>query len=369
MSKTTAGGNTKHGELTRTLRELAQTLRPGDRFPSQAELMRRYEVSDRTLLRSLDDLQRAGWIIRRHGSGTFVADPGQRRPETPAATDSPVIAALTLTFEPGRFFSQHCLDLLSAQAESAGLSLVCHHAQNPTRYGDVLPLEALSPRGFVILNYTLAPIARRLREGGHRVVILGVPPADVYPDTPSVYGDHEHGGYLAAAHLLDLGHRRIAYARRGGGGGSLERSFRWQGHQRAIREVERAGETITVSRLDRDILDAWRATPALAADYFRRTDAPTAVAVWNDSEATDLLRLLCGAGVRVPDEVSVVGYDALPESEECLPPLTTVDQHLDRQMHAVVDLLTRSAPPPPTQSVVVLPTLVRRTSCAPPRTR
>ena len=55
MPTKTTGRNTKHETLTQTLLEMATTLRPGDRFPSQVELMRRFQVSDRTVLRSLED--------------------------------------------------------------------------------------------------------------------------------------------------------------------------------------------------------------------------------------------------------------------------------------------------------------------------
>src|SRR5438067_9439632 len=115
---------TKHEELTRTLMALAQSLQAGDLFPSQTELMRRYQVSDRTVLRSLDDLKRAGWIVRRHGKGTFVADPAERKSEPPAppvAAQSQTVGALALAYGP---FYQHCVNLLSVQAEAAGLALV-----------------------------------------------------------------------------------------------------------------------------------------------------------------------------------------------------------------------------------------------------
>ena len=69
---------TKHEALTSTLKGVAASLNPGDRFPSQTELMRQYRVSDRTVLRSLEDLQRTGWIVRKRGSGTYVADPNTR---------------------------------------------------------------------------------------------------------------------------------------------------------------------------------------------------------------------------------------------------------------------------------------------------
>src|SRR5438105_13445325 len=124
--------STKHETLTRALLDLAVAMKPGDRFPSQSELMRRFSVSDRTVLRSLEDLRQAGWIVRRHGSGTFVADPGLRQlpqPVGPGASNT--IAALALTF--GAFY-QHCVDVLALQADAAGLSLICHHARHETRF-------------------------------------------------------------------------------------------------------------------------------------------------------------------------------------------------------------------------------------------
>jgi DNA-binding LacI/PurR family transcriptional regulator len=367
MALTTSRPRTKHEELTRTLRDLAATLGPGDRFPSQAELMRRYHVSDRTVLRSLDDLSRAGWIVRRRGSGTFVAE-RERCGATPAApVTSTTIAALALTCTPSRFY-QYCLDVLSVLVEQVGWSLVGQHAPDQNSYGEILPLEALRPRGFIAFHYRLQPIARRLIERGHRAVIVGAPPVDRNPDVPCVTGDHEHGGYLAARHLLDLGHRHIGYARLNTGT-SLLRTSRWQGYQRALTEAERNGNPVESSLFETERLAAWISEPALAGRFFRRPDAPTGVVAWNDSEADLLLQMCHAAGLRVPEELSIIGYDALPDGSRSSPPLTTVDQHITLQLRYALDLLARSVPPLTTQSILVLPTLVQRASCAPPRRR
>src|SRR5205823_4290058 len=129
---------------------------------------------------------------------------------------------------------------------------VCHHARHDPGGEDALPLEALQPRGFVAFNFTLYPVARRLQERGHRTVILGPPPVDVYPDVPCVYGDHERGGYQVTRHLIELGHRRLAYVRfplplltRT----ALQRSFRWRGHERAMAEARRRGEEVECALL------------------------------------------------------------------------------------------------------------------------
>src|SRR4030095_3702020 len=91
---------TKHEQLTEALREVVATLQPGERLPTQTELMQRYGVSDRTVLRSMEDLRRDGWIVRRRGAGTFVSDPRERSeaPRAPLAlTQSQTVAALALT--------------------------------------------------------------------------------------------------------------------------------------------------------------------------------------------------------------------------------------------------------------------------------
>jgi DNA-binding LacI/PurR family transcriptional regulator len=360
-TKTTTSANTKHEELTRTLQELAQGLQPGDRFPSQTELMRRFQVSDRTVLRSLEDLRRAGWIVRRHGIGTFVADPAERAPETSLATApvrTDIVAALATSFAS---YYKHCVDLMSSEAENEGLAFVCHHARFPVHFEDALPLEALRPRGFVLFSYSLLPVARRLQERGHRVVLVGTPPVDAAPDVPCIWGDQEQGGYLATKHLIDLGHERIAFAYHSEPHPHpLTERLRWRGHLRALCEAERAGKVVEASIIPPAELLPMESDPARAAAFFRRPDAPTAVTCWNDTEGMMLLRSLQRAGVRVPDEVSILGYDNLPDGEMIHPGLSTVDPFVQGQLRAALDLLTRPMPPLPTQSLVFQPTLLLR---------
>src|SRR5438094_307294 len=123
---------TKHAELTESLMTLVTALDPGERLPSQKELMQHFQVSDRTVLRSLEDLRRDGWIVRRRGSGTFVADPRVRVPvphwgEIPAHRRT--IAALALSPSPSPFYHR-CLEVLAQVVQAAGWSLVCHHARH-----------------------------------------------------------------------------------------------------------------------------------------------------------------------------------------------------------------------------------------------
>lgn len=365
-AKSPLKGTTKHQVLTTKLLELVQSLQPGDLLPSQTELMRQHQVSDRTVLRSLDDLRRAGWIVRRHGIGTFVADRSARRVEavTPEVTpQSPTVAALVFTFGP---FYQYGVDRLSVEAEAAGLALVCHHARHETSFEDALPLEALHPQGFVIFSYYMYPFAQRLLERGERVVIVGSPPTGVVPQAPCVMSDQEPGGYLATRHLLQLGHRRLAFVAPNSRY-PLEDTLRWQGHRRALEEAAGAGDAVQDAVIALETQAAWRGDPARCAAFFARAGAPTGLLTWNDAEAASLLHVLHRAGLRVPADISVVGFDALPVGAECIPPLTTVDSHVSSQMRAVLHLLTHPTAPPSTQLVTIVPTLVERASSAPPR--
>ena len=79
-----------------------------------------------------------------------------------------------------------------------------------------------------------------------------------------------------------------------------------------------------------------------------------------------LLALLLSAGVRVPEDVSIVGYDNLPEGSRVYPQLTTVDQGIERQMRLALRMLTQTNPLAAGRTLVT-PTLLARRSTAPPR--
>jgi DNA-binding LacI/PurR family transcriptional regulator len=145
------------------------------------------------------------------------------------------------------------------------------------------------------------------------------------------------GGALAAEHLLELGHRRIAYVRTPLVETSGDRA-RHDGYRAALR---RAGvpalpvhtwtpgaATITVGREARELSSA-----------LRGRDAPTAVFVSNDIGAIALIEACERLGLRVPDDVSVMGFDDIALAGLQRISLTTVAQSLDAQAQRAVGLL------------------------------
>ncbi len=137
------------------------------------------------------------------------------------------------------------------------------------------------------------------------------------PDLPVVCVDQYGGAYLATRHLLDLGHRTVHHI--AGPRDWLEAEDRVHGWCHALQEAGvRVPEPLYGDR-----------HPKAGYELARRlTDDGdvTAIFVANDQMALGALRALGDSGVRVPRDVSVVGFDDIPEAEFFTPPLTTVSQ-------------------------------------------
>ena len=134
---------------------------------------------------------------------------------------------------------------------------------------------------------------------------------------------------------------------------------------RAVKEARNSGKEVETEILGWSVVEEWKRQPLLARQYFDRPDAPTGVVSWNDNTAVELLTVLLSSGFRVPDDLSLVGYDNHPLSSEVHPALTTVDGGLSTQIQAVLRLLMHPTNPK-SQQILVVPTLVPRESTGPP---
>jgi DNA-binding LacI/PurR family transcriptional regulator len=184
------------------------------------------------------------------------------------------------------------------------------------------------------------------------------------PDTQAVLVDQAGGAAAVVEHLVGLGHRRVAHV--AGPADWLEAQARLEGWRSACRA---AG-----LRHPRPLRGDWSPRSGYRAGrhLLEDLDDVTAVFASNDQMALGLMRAFAEAGVRVPDDVSIAGFDDIPEAEYLHPPLTTVRQDFAAVGRRCVDLLTRSIEQPERRSataerVVVPARLVVRASTAPPR--
>lgn len=152
----------------------------------------------------------------------------------------------------------------------------------------------------------------------------GVPIVSVAFELPGFSGvdvDNVQGGYDATRHLLDQGHRAIATVV--GPGEFPSSAARFEGYRRALREAGVAEDSALVEHASDWGIESGRAA---AARLLERGAAFTALFTHSDLMALGAIRQLRESGRRVPDDVSLVGYDDLPVAAYVDPPLTTVHQ-------------------------------------------
>jgi DNA-binding LacI/PurR family transcriptional regulator len=191
------------------------------------------------------------------------------------------------------------------------------------------------------------------------------PTGEPLHDTPSVGATNWAGGLAATRHLLELGHRRIAMV--SGPTEWLCCRARLDGYRAAM---DAAGAPVDPALVRMSILYGEGGLRD-GAELLRLPDPPTAVVCANDLQALGVYEAAREAGVRVPDELSVVGFDDLPLVRWAGPPLTTVRQPLaEMGATAARMVLTMAAGAELPQTRVELATsLVVRQSTAPPPAR
>jgi DNA-binding LacI/PurR family transcriptional regulator len=171
--------------------------------------------------------------------------------------------------------------------------------------------------------------------------------------------DQEAGGYAATRHLLDAGHRTVWHV--GGPGDWFDARDRVAGWQRALTEAGRQAPPV--------IQADWSASSGYhAGQMLARMSEVTAVFAANDHLALGIMLALHEHGRRIPDQVSVVGFDDVPESAFYTPPLTTVRPDFDAAAGASLDLLLAQIESGERHGErrIIQPRLVSRRSVGPP---
>jgi LacI family transcriptional regulator len=266
------------------------------------------------------------------------------------------------------FFAAMARGTEAAAAESGLGVMVCNSAESVATEQAYLALFAEQRLRGVLL----APVASQGRPWeallGPRIPFVIVDRAVAPEEACSVAADDVLGGTLAGRHLLAAGHRRIAYVH---GPDHLQQvRDRREGLLRAVEEAGLGADTITdipAERLDvRAGRDAGARLLGLAA-------GPTAAFCANDLLALGVMQTAFDAGVRVPDDLAVVGYDDIEFAEASLIPLTSVRHPADEIGRLAAKLLLEEIEPAQPDGphrhtgIVLQPELVVRRSSLPRR--
>lgn len=187
-------------------------------------------------------------------------------------------------------------------------------------------------------------------------------------ESPStVMIDHEHAATIALDHLMSLGHRKIAYIV--GQPWSLDSKHRWSAIQAAARQRSLPIDPELVIRLGSTGWSADIGYEPTRQLLTRRRDF-TAVFAFNDTTAMGVIRALTDEGLRVPADISVLGFDDVANAQFFIPRLSTIRQPLQAMGRAAVGrlLLDIQEPGKTTAATIKLqPELIVRESTGPAR--
>jgi DNA-binding LacI/PurR family transcriptional regulator len=265
---------------------------------------------------------------------------------------NPVFARLVLAIEERTYelgydlLYAHTLNLIQREETS-----IRHMLARRVEGLFIFPVHRLQPEARIYQEL----LARRLP-----VVLLGQP-APYCSQFPSVAADDEAGSYAAAQHLLQLGHRRIAFLT-----GPIAAPWakeRLDGFRRALREAGLELDDSLLFPAGSTIEDGEKAARQLLAE----ARSFTAVQAPSDLVAIGCARTLLDRGVRIPHDVSIIGSGNILSAEYFRVPLTTLRQPKRRLGNAAMDLMSKLLRGQPAESVrLPVPLSVRASTAAPP---
>jgi LacI family transcriptional regulator len=267
----------------------------------------------------------------------------------------------------GEFFSE-LLRGIDQEAQRAGHSLLVSSTHHDSR-GIGVAVRAMRGRvdGLLVMAPDVSgPLLADVLPSGVPTVLLNGPAvdADVYEITVDNFG----GARAMTRHLISLGHDRIGFI--AGAVLNHEAHERERGHQAALLEAGIAGDPALNVRGNFNEEGGWRGTQELLA----LASPPTVIFAANDAMAVGALSALREAGVSVPAEVAVVGFDDIPVARFLNPPLTSVRVGIaalgERATALLLAALAERSPPGSASRREILPAeLVIRDSCGAPSAR
>jgi LacI family transcriptional regulator, galactose operon repressor len=316
-----------------------------------------YPVAESTRQRVQQAVRELDYVVNAHARALLHSTSG--------------IVGVVLNDASDPFFAGIARGIQSAAAETSRLSIICNSEGSPEQEfafldmlrghrADAVVLVGAAPEDEEYREQATTR-ANGLRTHGTRLVLCGRPSPSEGAPGDVVAIDNEGGSAAITQHLIGRGHRHIAYLT--GPEGRTTTTTRLAGFRSAMAEAGVAVDESLVVHGDFSRGSGLAAVEALLSDQRRFT----AVLAANDLVAAGAVTALRTAGLRVPEDVSVAGYDDLPTAVDVWPNLTTVHVPLEEIGRKAIELAFGGTG---THTSVMVPThVVVRESVAPPAAR
>jgi GntR family transcriptional regulator of arabinose operon len=279
-------------------------LKPNDQMPSENEIADQFQMSRQTVRQTFGELEQEGWLFRVQGKGTFVSNPQEKK-----AQAVQMIGVLTT------YISDYIFPHIVRGAESAlrdkGYRLLLSSTDNDKeKEKECLTMMMSQPLSGLIIEPTKSAegnpnLSYYLSLDYQKIPYIMI--NERYPemDCPFIKVDDEAGGFLAAQHLIQLGHRKIA---------GFFKTDDLQGVNR-LKGFIRAHHQYQIPLLPEMVIDyitEEKQTKPLenaAILLSQQVDRPTGFVCYNDDLAIKLLEVIRRLGMNVPEDLSMVGFD------------------------------------------------------------
>ncbi|MDR6094245.1 LacI family DNA-binding transcriptional regulator [Stenotrophomonas sp. SORGH_AS_0321] len=262
------------------------------------------------------------------------------------------------------FFAEFAAGVDEALGEQGYVTLLGSTGESPQRQQAVLgTLMEHTPAGLILSPAEGSDTAQVRQALGPTANVLLFNRALVGADWDFLALDNQQGAYLATRHLIERGHREIAFF--GGHADSSSCEQRRAGYQQALAD---AGLPVTPQWLIESApnrLEAARRVDELFVDGLR----PSAAVCYNDTVALGLMLGLTSRGIRPGGDFAVTGFDDIPEASVAVPPLTTLTVDPRARGRQAAELLlqrVQSPDAPPKRTVAPVQLRIRESSAARP---
>lgn len=305
----------------------------------------RYGIADATVQRVLDAVKQLGY------ESSLVASSMRAR-------RTGVIGVLLADFEP---FSAEILKGVGSAVHDTAFDLLAYSGSH-LGAGDGWERRSLSRLSGTLIDAAIM-VTPTVVSAGTEIPVVAIDPHTGRADLPTVESDSFGGALTATRHLIELGHRRIGFL--AGRPDLRSAGLRDAGYRRALSDagIPLDPSLVGIGRYELDV------TRESARIMLSGESRPTAIFAANDLSAIAVIDVAHELGLRVPDDLSVIGFDDVPEATRRVLPLTTIQQPMRRLGAVAADMVfTLLSGQEVDEMHVILPTrLVVRATTAPPR--
>lgn len=335
----------------------------GDQLPGHLELSQQLGVSPVTVRRAYELMHRQGMVNLRHGQGTFIAQ-SSVEDESPAAGPQRVFAVI------GESDISRCkqptlfalMGVLGGMVEALGPETKVIHVDSLTsrHMSDVTSRDAV-----ILMDYTPVDQAESGQLLSQGVTMVSSIHGEMDSRIHRVRYDRHLATKLACEHLIGLGYRRIGFL-----GNRTYQERVTEKYASYTHWLQQAGLDVHARHV-RQVPTTPGLAYAAAMDMVRQNQLPPALFVDTDYKAMEVITALQQAGLSVPGDVSVVGYDDIPEAATYEPALTTIRTPRQEIGRTIGRLMIRAVKLAAdrlaleTQNILLEPELMIRASTAP----